>query len=49
MLGHYLKIWADKYPCTGEIKGATVQLKHHRFIVTSNKDIDDLFNKPEDE
>lgn len=35
-LGHYLKIWADKYACTGEIKGATVPLNHQRFIVTSN-------------
>jgi len=35
-LGHYLKIWADKYSCTGEVKGATVNLQHEAFVVTSN-------------
>jgi hypothetical protein len=35
-LGHYLKIWSDKWSCTGEIKGGTVRLQHDRFIVTSN-------------
>lgn len=43
MLGHYLKIWADKWACTGEVKGGTVPLCHHRFVVTSNYTIAELF------
>lgn len=35
-LGHYLKIWADKWPCYGEIKGGTTALQHENFIITSN-------------
>lgn len=34
--GHLMKIWADKWACTGEIKGGTVHLCHRKFIVTSN-------------
>jgi len=35
-LGHFLKIWADKYSCTGETKGGTIYLQHKVFVVTSN-------------
>ena len=42
-LGHYLKIWADKYSCTGEFKGGTVHLHHRIFIVTSNYHPSELF------
>lgn len=35
-LGHYLKIWADKWSCNGEVKGGTVPLQHNQFIITSN-------------
>jgi len=35
-LGHYLKIWMDKYSCTGEVKRGHVPLRHELFIVTSN-------------
>jgi len=42
-LGHYLKIWADRYPCSGEIKGGTVKLQHDEIIVTSNYSIEALW------
>jgi hypothetical protein len=41
-LNHYLKIWADKWPCTGESKGGTLNLHHRAFIVTSNYEPEDL-------
>lgn len=46
-LGHYLKIWADRYACTGEIKGATVALQHTTLIITSNYHPKDLW--PDDD
>jgi len=42
-LGHYLKIWTDKWSCNGEIKGSTVALQHEQFVVTSNYHPDDLW------
>lgn len=42
-LGHHLKIWADKYACTGELKGGQCQLRHKVFIVTSNYHPEQLF------
>lgn len=36
VLSHYIKIWADKWECTGEIKGGTVALNYDVFIITSN-------------
>lgn len=47
-LGHYLKIWGDKYRCSGEIKGGTVPLLHRVLIVTSNYQIKDLFAPDEE-
>jgi len=35
-LSHYLKIWADKWACTGEIKGATIPLNYKKLYITSN-------------
>lgn len=47
VLGHYLKIWADKWSCTGEVKGGTVPLQHERIIVTSNYSIRTLWAEDE--
>lgn len=43
-LGHHLKIWTDRYACTGETKGGTVHLRHHQFIITSNFTIEQMFS-----
>ena len=48
-LSHYLKRWADHYPCTGETKGGTVHLRHHHLIITSQCSIEKLFGKPNDD
>lgn len=42
-LGHYLKIWADRYACQGETKGGHVNLQHRALIVTSNYSIEQLW------
>lgn len=42
-LGHYLKIWADKWGCTGEIKGGHVNLRHKSFYITSQYEIADIW------
>jgi hypothetical protein len=46
-LKHYLKIWADKWSCSGETKGGHVHLQHKKFIVTSNFTIEELFGESE--
>ena len=46
-LGHHLKIWADRYACTAEVKGATINLQHRVFVITSNYHPDTMW--PEDE
>jgi hypothetical protein len=43
ILGHYLKIWADKWACTGEVKGGKVNLRHENFVITSNYSIAELW------
>ena len=45
VLGHYLKIWSDKYACQGEVKGGVTSLAHRQFIVTSNNSIEELFSQ----
>lgn len=48
-LSHYLKIWTDHYPCTGESKGGTIPLLHRKFVVTCNKSIEQVFHKHDEE
>jgi len=44
-LCHMLKIWSDKWDCTGETKGGTVRLCHDTFVVTSNYTIEEIVPK----
>lgn len=48
----YFKYWADKFPFKGETKGGMVELRPSRFIVTSNKTLEELLelcNWPKDD
>lgn len=44
-LSHYLKIWADKWACTGEIKGGTIPLNFERLFITSNYHPKEIFTE----
>lgn len=41
-LGYLLKIWTDRWECSGEVKGGTVKLVYNLFVVTSNYSLDDF-------
>lgn len=44
-----LKIWADRYPFPGEIKGGTIErIRPEKIIVTSNYSIRECFPNPQD-
>lgn len=42
-LGHYLKIWTDKYATSGETKGGTINLQYKTIVITSNYTPDQLW------
>ena len=42
-LSHYLKIWADIYFSTGEVKGGMVNLNYNKIIITSNYQPSEIF------
>lgn len=48
-LSHYIKIWADDYLFSGEIKGSTVKCQYKILFVTSNYSIEQIFSDPKNE
>lgn len=47
-LTYHLKMWADRYWCTLEVKGGAVASAYDKFIVTSQYSIDECFPDPKD-
>lgn len=45
-LSHHIKLYADRYKVTGEIKQGHVQLRYLYLFITSNYDIDQLWTDP---
>lgn len=42
--GYHLKIWADRYPFRGNVKGSSVMMRPEKIIVTSNYFPEDIWN-----
>lgn len=45
-LCHQLKLWTDWYPIDGEVKHGTTALSYERFYITSNYQMEEIFEDP---
>lgn len=46
MLAHHIKVWSDRYPFYGEVKGGSIRINPtFNLIITSNYRIEDCFNE----
>lgn len=49
VLGHHIKIWADKWSFTAEAKGTAIAPQYKCFVITSNYLPEEIFSEQADE
>lgn len=47
ILAHHIKIWADRYRFTGEMKGSSRVIRPKLIVITSNYSIEECFEGPD--